>query len=109
MAHDPHEGLGITPRELAEGIAVMVPVGRLNAQVNGQPCIIAWAIVRGPATEEAAADPTNPHGMWWLDVYAIPGGPPMPQQMRADEILGVPALGLTMDGAPPPTIVIRNT
>jgi hypothetical protein len=30
----------------------------------------------------------------------IPGGPPTPQMYRASEIIGVPALGLTMKGAP---------
>jgi hypothetical protein len=96
------EGLGITADQLRPNTAVMVAVGRLVANINGQPCLIAWAIVRGPVAENT--DPTDPAGMWWLDVYSVPGGPPLPQQYRADEILGVPALGLTMDGAPPVTV-----
>jgi hypothetical protein len=103
-----YEGLGVTARELAPGTVVMVPVGRLAAAVNGHPCVIAWAAVRCAATDPAPA-PTDPDGVWWLDVYTIPGGDPLPQQYRAGEILGVPALGLSMDGAPPPEIVLRNS
>lgn len=101
------EGVGITSRELKPGTAVMVPVGALAAQANGHPCVIAWAIVQGPAEEAAAARPDDPDGVWWLDVYNIPGGPPIPQMYRAADILGVPGLGLSMDGAPPVTIQFR--
>lgn len=80
----------------------MVPVGATAAMVNGGPCIIAWAIVQGPASKAAAASQVDPTAMWWLDVYMIPGGPPLPQMYRADAILGVPALGLHMDAAPSP-------
>ncbi len=99
-----HEGVGVTPRELTPGTAVMVPVGQVAAAVNGQPCIIAWAVVRGPANESDAAVFTDPSAMHWLDVYMVPGGPPLPQMYRADAILGVPALGLRMDGAPERTL-----
>ncbi len=95
------EGLGITPRQLTTGTAVMVPVGQANAIVNGGPCLIAWAVVLGPASDTDAAVFTDPAAMYWLDVYLVPGGPPLPQMYRADAILGVPALGLQMDGAPP--------
>ena len=96
---DYFEGLGVTRRELEPGTAVMVPVGRISAAVNGQPCIVAWAVVRGPGPDE------NTH---WLDVYTIPGGPPLPQMYQWGEILGVPALGLSMDGAPLPDVVTRE-
>lgn len=95
-----HEGVGVTPHELAPGTAVMVPVGQVAAAVNGGPCIIAWAVVRGPASESDAEVFDDPAAMYWLDVYLVPGGPPLPQMYRADAILGVPALGLRMDGAP---------
>lgn len=95
-----HEGVGVTPRDLATGTPVMVPVGGVAAIVNGGPCIIAWAVVRGPASESDAEVFTDPSAMYWLDVYMIPGGPPLPQMYRADAILGVPALGLSMQGAP---------
>jgi hypothetical protein len=91
------EGVGVTARELKPGTVVMVPVGQVNALVNGGPCIIAWAVVRGPASETGAAAFTDPSAMWWLDVYLSPGAP-LPQMCRADTILGVPALGLRMDG-----------
>jgi len=94
------EGVGVTPRELESGTVVMVPVGAGAAIVNGGPCIIAWAVVRGPASETDATVLTDPSAMWWLDVYMAPGAPPLPQMYRADTILGVPALGLHMDGAP---------
>lgn len=92
------EGVGVTPRELVDGTVVMVPVGAPSSVVNGGPCVIAWAVVRGPA--DPAADVTDPEAKYWLDVYTVPGGPPMPQKYPSGEILGVPALGLSMDGAP---------
>lgn len=94
------EGVGITLGELRPGTAVMVPMGRIGGAV-GQPCVIAWAVVGGPASFVEGRPCAD--DLWWLDVYAIPGGPPIPQVYRADEILGVPALGLRMDGAPPRT------
>jgi hypothetical protein len=100
------EGVGVTPRELAAGTVVMVPVGRFAANINGQPCVVAWAVVRGPVND--GQDVTDPAASWWLDVYTIPGGDPMPQMYRAGEILGVPALGLSMDGAPTPEVVVRG-
>jgi hypothetical protein len=99
---NPHDGLGVTSRELIPGTAVMVAAGRGVTHVNGNPypCVIAWAVVRGPATETDAATHPDPHSVWWLDVYIIPGGEPLPQMYRADEIIGIPVLGLHMDGAP---------
>lgn len=102
------EGIGVTSRELVEGTAVMVPVGRIAAAVNGHPCVIAYAIVLGPASEPAAGVVPDPEQRWWLNVYSIPGGPPIPQMYRAGEILGIPGLGLTMEGAPPVTVQIRD-
>lgn len=98
---DRFEGVGVTPRELKPGTVVMVPVGQVTALVNGGPCIIAWAQVLEPVTADDAAVFTDPKSMWWLNVYLSPYGPPMPQMYRADTILGVPALGLHMTGAPP--------
>jgi hypothetical protein len=106
MRRDRFEGVGVTPRELVKDTIVMVPVGQIAAQTNGQPCVIAWAVVIGPV--ETGTDTTDPQGRWWLNVYTIPGGEPMPQMYPAGQILGIPALGLTMEGAPAPTIVIRD-
>ncbi len=39
--------------------------------------------------------------MYWLNVHTGLGTV-LPQMYRADEILGVPAYGLTMDGLPSP-------
>lgn len=88
------EGVGVTARELTADTVVMVPVGQANTMVNGGPCVIAWAVVRGPADDRA---PGDPQGRWWLEVYLAPGAAPLPQMYRAEEILGVPALGLHMD------------
>lgn len=99
------DGLGITERELAPGTAVMVPVGRLVAHINGNPCLIAWATVVGPTASEPSAGPDQ---TYWLNVYTIPGGPPLPQVYRVGEIVGVPALGLAMEGAPPVTVTFRS-
>lgn len=96
------QGVGVTARELKPDAVVMVPVGQVNAVVNGGPCIIAWAVVRGPADDTVGAPPGT---VVWLDVYLSPDSPPLAQMYRADEILGVPALGLTMGGAPPPAAV----
>jgi len=99
------EGVGITPRELVPDTIVMVPVGEIPALVNGHPCVIAWAVVIGPVTTDT--DPADPKGRWWLNVYQ--GGGVLPQMYPAEKILGVPAIGLTMNGAPPPTIVVRDS
>lgn len=80
----------------------MVAVGRNVAHINGDPCLIAWAVVRGRVDEKDASVFRDAADRYWLDVYVIPGGEPMPQMYAAGEILGVPALGLTMKGAPPP-------
>lgn len=99
------EGVGVTPQELMKaGTVVMVPVGAISAAVNGGPCIIAWAVVVGPAGESDASVFTNPEDVFWLDVYMAPGVAPLPQMYRADQILGVPALGLQMAGAPTRTL-----
>ena len=92
---------GVTPRELTPGTHVMVVVGAVAAAVNGGPCIVAYAVVIGLAVEGARPEDVKPDDLYWLDLYMIPGGPPVPQQYRAREILGIPALGLSMDGAPP--------
>lgn len=92
------ENLGVTRLELEPGMTVMVPVGGINTRVNGMPCLIAWAVVR-----ERADEVDGPDGLWWLDVYMSGvSDTALPQQYRAGEILGIPAWGLTMAGAPEP-------
>lgn len=93
------EGLGVTPSELAPGAIVMVPVGQASAIVNGGPCIVAWATVRGPASGENAFRYTDPAAVYWLNVHMGPGVT-LRQMYRADQILGVPACGLTMAATP---------
>lgn len=97
------EGLGVPPAMLEPGLAVMVPVGTISAAVNGGPSIVAYATVIGRASEHDAAVMADPSEMWWLDVHMGPGIT-LPQMYRADQILGVPALGLTMPGLPPATV-----
>lgn len=102
MTNQRFEGLGITEAELRPGTFVMVPVGQVSATVNGGPCVIALARVIRPATGSESAVYVDHFGVWWLDVFMVPGGTPLPQMYRADDILGIPALGLTMDGVPAP-------
>lgn len=90
------EGVGITRDELRAGVQVMVPVGAAVSAISGTPCIIAWATVIGPATEWEASIMVDPSDMWWLDVHVGPGGSGLPQMYRADQILGIPALSLTL-------------
>ena len=92
------EGLGVTRNELREGVQVMVPAGQLAALVEGQPCLVALATVIGPASGRETEQFTDRHkaaGMWWLNVHMGPGVS-LPQMYPADQILGVPALGLQM-------------
>lgn len=95
------EGLGVTPRELQPGTVVMVPVGQGNALVNGDPCIIASATVRGRASDADASVFVNPADVYWLDVEMGPGIV-LPQMYPAGQILGVPALGLSMAASAQP-------
>jgi hypothetical protein len=87
---------------LKPGLAVMVPVGRISAVVNGGPSIICYATVRGKASETDAESFVDPDAMWWLDVHTGPGVK-LPQMYPAWEILGVPALGLAMPDLIQPT------
>lgn len=91
--------LGVTTQQLVPGTPVMVAVGEGVSHINGDPTLIVWAVVRGPASESDTRQLNDPSGMWWLDVYSTGGGPPLPQMYRAGDILGVPALGLRMEGA----------
>lgn len=95
------EGLGVTVEELREGTQVMVPVGQIAAIIEGQPCLIALATVMGPAGDgesEHFSDRHKAAGMWWLNVHMGPGVS-LPQMYRADQILGIPVLGLEMPAA----------
>lgn len=93
---DRFEGVGVTPRELAAGTVVMVPVGQTNALVNGGPSLVAWATVLSPVDPDG--DAADPGTLWWLDVHVGPGLV-LAQMYRADWILGIPARGLSMAGA----------
>lgn len=98
------EGLGVTTAELESGTVVMVPYGQVNTLVNGGPCLIAWAIVRRRVDEHRTATAIALSDKYWLDVYLSADSPPLPQMYAAGEILGVPALGLQMAGAPDRTL-----
>jgi hypothetical protein len=86
---DRWEGLGMLPGMLEPGMAVMVAAGTINAVVNGDPPIICYATV----IDRAEAPDT-----WWLNVH-MGMGSTLPQMYRADQILGIPALGLFVEGA----------
>ncbi len=83
------DGVGVAPAMLAEGVWVMVPVGTVNAAVNGGASLVALAQCRGPAERD---------GVWWFDVHMSPGQPPLPQMYPVDQLLGLPAMGLAMPG-----------
>jgi hypothetical protein len=92
-------GLGVTPSQLEPGTVVMVPVGQVSAVVNGGPCIVASATVRGRATDADASVYVDPTDVYWLDVHMGPGVT-LPQMYPANQILGVPALGLSIAEIP---------
>lgn len=92
------EGLGVTGNELREGAQVMVPAGQIAALIEGHPCLIALATVIGPASGRDTTHFTEQHkaaGMWWLNVHMAPGVC-LPQMYPADQILGIPTLGIQM-------------
>lgn len=89
------EGIGVTRDELRKGTIVMVAVGRIPALANGQPCVIAPAVVMGPASDADRQVFRDAPEMWWLEVHTA-RGVCLPQMYRADEILGVPALSLDL-------------
>lgn len=93
MWKDEHRwsGLGIDPRILKEGLAVMVPVGL--AAIEAPAPFIAYATVIGPDDRE---------DVWWLNVHNGTDVP-LAQMYHAAQILGIPALGLT------PTPVVTTT
>lgn len=95
-SHEHLDGLGVPEAMLRAGLAVMVPIGRLVAASRGEPCVIAYATVVGPAGG----------GKWWLDVYCGIDTP-LPQMYDPREILGLPAIGLTAPGVPPATVELR--
>lgn len=79
---------------LTSGAAVMVPVGVIAAEANGQPAVICYATVLHPAGDrDREIYEGDPGEVLWLDVHAG-GGAVLPQMYRRAEILGVPALGL---------------
>lgn len=70
---------------LKEGQRVMVHMGAAIADIYGAPLFVTTATVLGPSEQE---------GFWWLNMD-IPGPPNMntlPQQYRAEEILGLSML-----------------
>jgi hypothetical protein len=81
---DTWEGLGVPRDQIERGMRVIVAMGTINALVNGEPALICMATVMGPGSSE---------GRWWLDVEYGPNAT-MPQEYHANEILGVPSLGL---------------
>lgn len=82
---DRWEGLGVPPGMIETGLAVMVAY-TASALTNGDPALICYATVVA-----AAGD-----GSWWLEVHTG-AGTRLPQKFPAEQILGVPALGLKPD------------
>jgi hypothetical protein len=86
------DNVGVVVDDLRPGTRVIVPVGTVNAAVNGGSSLAALAVCRGQVDRE---------GWWWFDVYMIPGGDPLPQMYPASQLLGLAADGLTMPGLDP--------
>lgn len=91
----------MVPGELRPGTRVMVLAAGIAGIVNDHPALVAMAEVVGPADQDAAPS-RDGSDRWWLNVHMGPGVPPLPQMYRRCEILGIPALGLTMAGLPDP-------
>ena len=73
------------PEHLKKGQRVMVYMGAPIAEIYGTPLFVTTATVLGQSEHE---------GFWWVDMD-IPGPPGMttlPQQYRAEEILGLSML-----------------
>lgn len=87
------DGVGVPPGMLEPGLRVMVPVNTVNAYVNGGPSTVAMAVAVGPADRD---------GVWWFQVYNVPGLPPLPQMYPIEQLLGVPTHGLVMPGLEEP-------
>jgi hypothetical protein len=84
------DGVGVPPGWLRPGVRVIVPVGTVNSVVNGGPSIAAIGV---------ALQPGDRDGCWWFDVYT--GGlEPLPQQYPVEQLLGIPAHGMTVPGLP---------
>lgn len=81
--------LGVTGDQLKAGTVVMVATGP-GPELNGDPAIICPATVIGPADEP---------NVWWLDMHVAPNVS-LPQMYHAAQILGVPALSLTINATP---------
>lgn len=73
------------PEHLKKGARVMVYMGEAIAEIYNAPKFVTTATVLGPSEHE---------GFWWVDMD-IPGPPnatTLPQQFRAEEILGLSML-----------------
>lgn len=89
---DPWQDLGIPPQQIKPGLGVMVAY-TLSAAVNNEPALICFArVVERASSDDAAVFRGNPE-VWWLNVYTAPHVS-LPQMFRADQILGIPALGI---------------
>ncbi len=86
------DGVGVPRGMLHAGLQVMVPVGTASAAVNGGASIVALAV--GPADRE---------DVWWFDVYAG-GSTPIPQMYPIEQLLGVPAHGISTTGLEDPPV-----
>ncbi len=86
------DGVGVASDDLREGVRVIVPVGA----GTGSSSIAALAVCVGPDDAE---------GWWWFELFMVPGGSPLPQRYRVEDLLGLAANGLTMPGLDPATAV----
>lgn len=89
---DPWGALGVPREMVTAGLDVMVAY-TVSAAVNGDPALICYATVIGPAQPSEAAALGDPGDVWWLDVHTAPGVS-LPQMFHVGQILGIPAIGI---------------
>jgi len=82
----------VRSEHLRAGMHVMVLVGEVSSEINDHPPVVCAAKVVEPDGPHAPGPPR-----WWLLAWTGGHVPPLPQSYSAEEILGIPALGLTWD------------
>lgn len=85
-------GVGVIESDLKPGTVVAVAINRASSGPYGS-ALISLATVVGPADRA---------GWHWLAVFTSPEFSPLEQQFHQNEILGVPAYGLTHAPTPAP-------
>lgn len=75
---------------IESGMVVMVAAGSISAELNHHLPMVCLAVVRDRASATH----------WWLEIAVGPHAPALLQMYRPEEILGIPARGITMPTGP---------